>query len=132
MKSTFSIANSLGLMSVLAVAAGLASADAAEKRVNMLKPGAGISFDIGQSHAMTYFVADKGVCNLTMVLGDIVTDDVVPASAGTRFNVAIEGGKRARIDTAEGKSVEFTCAPGATMVNLHKLDTVAYTVPRSN
>ena len=132
MKSTFSTAGSLGLMSVLAVAASLASAQAAEKRVTMLKPNAGVSFDIGNSHAMTYFVGEKGVCNLTMVMAEIVAGDEVPASAGTRFNVSIEGGKHARIDTAEGKSVEFTCAPGATMVNLRKLDAVAYTVPGRN
>lgn len=132
MKSTFKAASRLGLMSVLALASGLASADAAEKRVTMLKPSAGVSFDIGHSHAMTYFVADKGVCNLTMVLGELMTEDLVPTSAGTRFNVTIEGGRRVRIDTPEGKSVEFTCAPGATMVNMHKLDAVAYTVPRVN
>ena len=132
MKSTFRVTSSIGLMSVLAVAAGLASANAAEKRVNILKPNAGVSFDIGNSHAMTYFVAEKGVCNLTMVLAEIVADDALPTSAGTRFNVSVDGGKHARIDTAEGKSVEFTCAPGATMVNLRKLDAVAYTAPRSN
>lgn len=129
MKSTFSVASSLGLMGVLAVTAGIASADAAEKRVNMLKPLAGVSFDIGNSHAMTYFVADQGMCNLTMVLAEILPDGEVPVSAGTRVNVSIGGGKHARIDTASGKSVEFTCAPGATMVNLRKLDSLAYSAP---
>lgn len=132
MKSTLSVAAPLGLMSVLAISAGILSADAADRRMNMIRPGAGLSFEVGNSHVMTYFVADQGVCNLTMVVGTIPGEDAMPNSAGTRFNMAISGGRRAQIDTPQGKSVEFTCAPGATMVSMRKLDTLAYSAPVTN
>lgn len=132
MKSTLSVTAPLGLMSLLAISAGVLSADAADRRVNMIRPGAGHSFEVGRSHVMTYFVADQGACNLTMVVGEAPGEEQMPTSAGTRFNTSIPGGRRARIDTAEGKSVEFTCAPGATMMSLRRLDTLAYSAPVTN
>ncbi|MGQ0671790.1 MAG: hypothetical protein ACT4N2_02755 [Hyphomicrobium sp.] len=120
----------LGAAAILAGAVG--AAVAADKPAAVMKPVHGVSFDVGRSHAVSYFTAESGVCNLTMVVADILTDDVLPVSAGTRFNVAIAGGKTARIDTAEGKSVEFTCAAGAKSVSLRKLDTVAHTASRTN
>jgi hypothetical protein len=132
MKTTISTLGMLALMGAAAAGAGVASADAAQGRIkSMMKPLAGVSFDIGSSHAMAYFVPDQGKCNLTMVLAEIPTGDAMPASAGTRLNVGIEAGKRARIDTAAGKSVEFICAPGATMVSLRKLETVAHSAMRT-
>jgi hypothetical protein len=127
MTSTSSKLSALALIAATGATVLCSAASAGERRIqSMLRPLHGVSFDVGSSHAMAYFVAQGSSCNLTMVLTPIIGEDEMPIAAGTRINASIEGGKRAHIDTPEGKTVEFICAPGATMVSLRKLETVAH------
>lgn len=96
-----------------------------------LKPIRGQSFDVGNKRAVTYFKAADGICNLTLLMSDRLGDDgAIPATAASRVNVAVAPGKTARIDTAEGKSLEFRCTAGAKVMTVKPLEQVAWT-PRT-
>ena len=51
--------------------------------------------------------------------------DGAPALTAARFVVGVEGGKTARLDTAEGKSLVFTCQAGAQTMSVDTVDPVA-------
>ena len=93
---------------------------------------AGISFEIGTKHAVSYFLSDKGTCKLSLMVADAFDGEEVPRSQTTRFDVGIDDGKSARLEVAEGKALEFTCQPGAHAMSVKTLDQVAAYPPRSN
>ena len=65
----------------------------------------------GLRHCLTagYFQNADGLCKLTVMVADAFNGVDVPNSSTVRFEVAIHAGGTARLDTAEGKSLEFTC-----------------------
>jgi len=94
-----------------------------------MKPLHAINFDVGRKHVLSYFLKKKGVCDLTMVVSD--RPDVAPRGSklpslqSVRFEAVIEGGKKARFDTAEGNSLEYTCPIGAHVMTVRALNQVA-------
>jgi hypothetical protein len=78
-----------------------------------MKPLQGVSFDIGTKRAVSYFLSDANACKLTLALAEIGQDDEVNGLTATRMTIAVESGKAAHLDTAEGKSLEFKCQAGA-------------------
>jgi hypothetical protein len=99
----------------------LGAAHAAET----VKPLQGVSFDIGTKHAVSYFLSESGQCRLTVLIADAMKGDEVPTDAPVRFDVAVDGGKDARLDTAEGKSLQFTCAPDSQAMIVDEIEQVA-------
>jgi hypothetical protein len=89
-----------------------------------IRPLQGASFDIGTKRAVSYFLSDNDAIKLTLMLAEPVNDDDDEANglADARMTVAVEGGKAARLDTAEGKSVEFTCRPGGQEMSIEVTD----------
>jgi hypothetical protein len=83
-----------------------------------MKPLQGVSFDIGTKRAVSYFLSDNNACKLTLTLAEVVHDDEVNGLTATRMTVAVEADKAANLDTAEGKSLEFKCQPGAQMMSI--------------
>ena len=83
-----------------------------------MKPLQGVSFDIGTKRAVSYFLSDDEECKLTLMLAELVNDDEANGLAATRMTVAVEVGKAARLDTAEGKSLEFKCQPGGQEMSI--------------
>jgi hypothetical protein len=80
-----------------------------------MKPLQGVSFDIGTKRAVSYFLSEGGACKLTLTLAEVAHDDEVNGLTATRMTVAVETGKAAQLDTAEGKSLDFECKGGAMM-----------------
>jgi hypothetical protein len=114
------------IASILATALpGLTRAIEPASRVTM-KPLQGVSFDIGTNRAVSYFLNDGGGCKLTLTLAEIAHDDEVNGLTATRITVAVESGKAAHLDTAEGKSVEFKCQAGAHVMSIEVLGHGAY------
>jgi hypothetical protein len=99
----------------------LGAAHAAET----VKPLQGVSFDIGTKHAVSYFLSESGQCRLTVLIADAMKGDEVPTDAPIRFDVAVDGGKDARVDTAEGKSLQFACAPDSQAMIVDEIEQVA-------
>ena len=74
---------------------------------------------------MGYFVGDAQVCNLTLTMGNSIEGDEVPTSTPTRIVHAIAPNNTARVDTTEGKSLEFSCKAGAMAMTVRTLSDVA-------
>lgn len=115
-----------GLAAALALLAGASIANAEEATgVKLLRPAHGMSTDVGSKHVVGYFVANKGTCDLTFLMSDKQTDDDVLTSSSPRFKQVVAVNSTARVDTAEGESLELTCQPGASAMSVRLLKQVA-------
>ena len=90
-----------------------------------MKPVHGISFDVGSKRAVSYFQNDSGLCNLTLMVAEAMNGDEVPSDTAARFEIAIDAGKTTRLDTAEGKSLDFACTADAQAMSVKAVDKVA-------
>jgi len=117
----------LGASVASVVAATTALAGEGARKVE-LTPGRGQSFDVGEKRAVSYFLARDGVCSLTLLLADAYSDegDVLPGAA-TRMSVTVAPGQPARIDTAGGTSLGFTCGSNAASMTVTPMTQVAWT-----
>ena len=97
----------------------------------IVKPKAGLSFPVGSKQAVGYFLADGGGCDLTLLVGDAGDSaaESVKGSAAARFRTFVSAGRTARIDTADGPSVEFFCSTGASFLTTRVIDRLAYSAP---
>ena len=128
--TTFSSAKILLAAAALAGAIGLnPAAQAGEfSSATVVKPKAGLSFPVGSKQAVGYFLAERGGCDLTLlvgVAGEAASESPVSATAA-RFSTLIAAGRTARIDTADGPSVEFFCSTGASFLTTRVIDRLAY------
>lgn len=105
--------------------AGPAVAGDTSKPLTM-KPNHGISFDIGSKHAVSFFVAEAGACKLAVVMGEAFDGENVPTDTPTRLEVAIDGGKTARVDAEAGRAMDFGCEAGAQEMTVTAVSQVAY------
>lgn len=114
------------------IAFGYVATRAAEApRTTEMVPVKGISFDIGSKRAVTYFKPTAGICNLTVMLADRSADEAAVQGAGSRVQMQVLPGKAARVDTADGKALEFGCKLGATAMTVKALEQVAWSRARS-
>ena len=109
-----------------ALAAGLiqpAGANSSERRV---MPSHGAVFDLGSKHAVSYFIRESGVCNVTVMIGDKADANGNGASIGTRMTFVVDAQHSARADTADGQSLHFTCAKDASVMDVRPVTRLAY------
>lgn len=117
LKATKAVALAAGVMGVLA--AGAVSADESLRKyhqvgnIEIMKPGRGVSLDIGGKHAVGYFIAKNNACHLTVVVADAASWETGLDSPGTRFTIPVAPGKGFQVDASAGQSAEFFCGPGA-------------------
>ena len=99
-----------------------------------MKPLYAISFDVGRKHVLSYFLSKNGQCDLTTLVTDwpdgTPEGDEIRTLTTARFNAAIDGGKTAHLNTAEGKSLEYACATDAQAMSVREVNPVAATSPR--
>lgn len=119
----------LGVVGLALVGGAKPQAHADELRA--VAPARGLMLDVGSKHTVSYFTAEDGRCNLTLVVGEKFDENAPNTSIGARVRVAIDQGKSAVIETAEGKSLQFSCAADASKMSVKTLDVVAYSAPRS-
>jgi|APFre7841882630_1041343.scaffolds.fasta_scaffold183617_1 hypothetical protein len=95
--------------------------------VNM-KPLMAASFDVGTKHVVGYFLSADSRCKLTLMIGeaDAQEQDETPRP-GLRVQMTVSPGKKAHIDTEEGKSLHFACAPDGSAMNVWLLNRLAMT-----
>lgn len=104
---------------LLAANSGLSRAD--EPAIFAMTPLRAASLDVGSRHLVSYFVAAGGLCRLTVMIADAGA----PEAPATRLRLAVDPGKAARVDTAEGKSVSFDCANEAREMRVTRLERLA-------
>jgi hypothetical protein len=104
--------------------AGLASAG--EATVQSVKPYQGIMLDVGSKQLGGYFASADGRCKLSVIVADAYREDRAPsAESSMRVQMTVDVDKPARLDTAEGKLVQFECQNGAQAMKATVLDRVA-------
>ena len=128
--TTFTISKSfVAAVIALAVSAGATGVHAgANSSARVVKPLAGLSFPVGSKHAVGYFVPGRSGCELTLLVGESgdAVSDREKGSAPARLTTLVGAGRTARIDTAEGQSVEFFCSTGASFLTTRVIDRLAY------
>jgi hypothetical protein len=72
-----------------------------------------LDFTLGAKQVIGYFNNEKGQCKVTIMVADAFDDARVADTPAVRFEVALEAGAKALMDTAAGRSLEFTCGEGA-------------------
>ena len=119
--------NKLILTALAIVGLGLSgtAAGADSSPALTMKPRHGISFDVGLKRAVSYFLSESGICNLTLMIAEAMNGDEVPGGTAARFRVAVGAGKSTRLDTTEGKSLDFACAANARAMSVKVVDRVA-------
>ena len=121
------------LLTVTAIAGILAAPGATGLRAAeissqlSMKPLQGIGFEVEARHAVSYFSANKGTCELVLTLADEPNWDDVPKLLTTRFEAWIPAGQTTRFKSSPGKSLEFACEAGAQTMSVRALDLLAYT-----
>jgi hypothetical protein len=128
--TTFKFSKSLVAAAIaLAVSASVTGVHAgANSSARVVKPLAGLSFPVGSKHAVGYFVPGRSGCELTLLVGESgdSVSDREKGSAPARLTTLVAAGRTARIDTAEGQSVEFFCSTGASFLTTRVIDRLAY------
>ena len=77
-------------------------------------------------------MSDDEECKLTLMLAELVNDDdEANGLAAARMTVAVEVGKAAHLDTAEGKSVDFKCLPGGQEMSIEVIEPGRILAPKS-
>jgi hypothetical protein len=97
--------------------------------LKVFAPAKGISLTVGPKRAIGYFTANKGHCDLTLMIADAYSDDRDPTSKPVRVNTAVAAGGETRIETLEGPALQFACAEGATTMSVQPVDRMAYAAP---
>ena len=119
---------------VIAATAGLGASvtHAGEfSSATVVKPKAGLSFPVGSKQAVGYFLAERGGCDLTLLIGDAgeAASEAAKGGISSRFSTLVAAGRTARIDTADGPSVEFFCSTGTSFLTARVFERVAYSAP---
>ncbi len=85
------------------------------------------------SIVLSYFLSKKGLCDLSIFVtdrrGEAAEGGEIPTPTTDRFKAPIRGGKSARFDPAEGKSLECVCASDAQAMSVRQVNQVAAASP---
>jgi hypothetical protein len=122
--AAFAVAGIAGLSATSGHAGEFSSA-------TVVKPKAGLSFPVGSKQAVGYFLAERGGCDLTLLVGEAgeAASDSAKGGSASRFSTLVAAGRTARMDTADGPSVEFFCSTGASFLTTRVIDRLAYSAP---
>jgi hypothetical protein len=116
----FVVAASLSLAS-----AAIAGADESGVTVAM-KPLQAVSLDLGSRHVVTYFVTREGRCDLTVLTAARFEPNAVAAPGDVqRLRFRVDSSSSALLDSPQGGSLHFACAPDASALTLTRVDRVA-------
>jgi hypothetical protein len=118
------VAAAFGGALVVATSTGLSAADSWSPM--MMKPLRAVSLDVGSKHVVGYFVSTDGRCKLTLMIADTPRDESnAPPAEIMRLRLAVDQGKSARVDTTEGKLLEFDCQLNAQTMSVAVHDQIA-------
>ncbi len=123
MKKVIVAATILGLFATQSSGGALAQEISSPQ---ILKPMQGISFDLGAKRAVTYFLSNKGECNLVLTVADPINWNDLGSFAAKRFEVTLPNGKATRFDSSEGKALEFVCESSATAMRITPMTRVGF------
>ena len=92
-----------------------------------MRPLHAVSLDAGAKHVVSYFLTSEKQCKLTLMIADrLANDNEAPLEPAARVQVAIDAGKAARVDSAQGNAIEFACRPDAQGMTAATIDRTAF------
>ena len=96
-----------------------------------LTPLNAASFNIGARHLVSYFTVSDSNCKLTVMIADAQAEDAIRETGpASRLQLAIDPGKSARVDTADGGAASFACADDTQSMKVSKIERLAVASPR--
>jgi hypothetical protein len=114
-------------LAVVNIFAAVGFAVAEDTMVRTVKPYQGIMLDVGSKQLGGYYSQAEGRCKLNVIVADAYREDRAPSADTTmRVQMTVDVDKPARLDTAEGKLVQFDCLNGAQAMKATVLDRVAF------
>ncbi len=105
------------------------SADSSTVRLKVFAPLKGVIVDVGSKRAIGYYTANSGSCDLTLMIADAYRDDGSAATQPVRVKTTVGSGTSTRVETQDGPSLQFACAPGASTMTVQPVDRLAYAAP---
>jgi hypothetical protein len=90
-----------------------------------MRPLYAVSLDAGPKHVVSYFLTAERQCKLTLMIADGPTNGDASGEPAARVQVSIDAGKTARVDSAEGKTLEFVCRQDAQGMTASSVDRTA-------
>ena len=119
------VATVLGGMLCLATDAGLSAAESWSPLT--VKPLMALSLYAGPKHIVSYFLSTDNQCKLTPMIAERSDDEKDSSSAQvSRIQVAVDVGATARLDTEQGKALQFLCEEGAQAMTASSVDRIAF------
>lgn len=73
-----------------------------------------IRYDFGSKSMSGYFVANAARCVVILMVSEKGDPDTGSSATATRVRLMLNPGQTAGLDSEEGRSLNFTCAEGAT------------------
>lgn len=121
-------------LATAAILAGVAAFDTGSghagefSSASIVRPMAGLSFVIGSKQAVGYYLPQRGGCDLMLIIGE-ASETATQSDTPARFSTFVAAGRTARMDTADGPSVEFFCSTGTSFLTTRLIERVAYQSP---
>jgi len=85
-----------------------------------------VSLYAGPEHIVSYFLSTDNQCKLTPMIAERSDDEKDSSSAQvSRIQVAVDVGATARLDTEEGRALQFACEAGAQAMTASSVDRIA-------
>jgi hypothetical protein len=98
-----------------APAASVGSPSAVEDQATFA-PIQSIRYDFGSKSMCGYFVEQAGACRVMLMVSETTDPDKSPPPSATRVRLVLLPGQIAGLDSEEGRSLNFTCGEGGTML----------------
>jgi hypothetical protein len=91
--------------------ASAGSAPAVENK-DVFAPIEGIRYDFGSKSMSGYFVEQASFCHVTLMISEATDSETSPPTSSARIRLVLAPGQIAGLDSAEGRSLNFTCREG--------------------
>jgi len=95
---------------------------------HVFKAARGVSLDAGTKKIVGYYTSKDGICNVTLMVGDMPDADGHVSASVSRINLSVTAGANARAYTSEGKALALTCATGTKLMTIRVLEETAAVV----
>lgn len=97
---------------------------AADAGLQVVKPGRGISLDVGATKVAGYYEVAENACRVTLMMGARADIDGRVAKGISRIELPVASGRSSRVMTPEGRGLDVTCGPSARILTISTRDLV--------
>ena len=110
------IAGAAVLSMCAAISAALGASPTPIEDQDRYQPTQSISYEFGSKAMSGYFEQQDGACVVILMVGERSDPEAPVALSPTRARLMLQPGQVAGLDSEEGRSLNFTCGEGGTML----------------